>query len=310
MQSFDAAAIVAATPWTPLMDAIAAGFGHDGSSPDRHVHDLPPVDGATGNLLLMPSWRAGTAIGVKVVTYLPSNAGRGLPSVHAGYLLFDADTGAVRASLDGDALTTRRTAAISALAARSLARSDARRLVVCGTGQLAPDLARAHAAEREMEHVAIWGRRHDAAIETAAMLTAEGLPAEAVPDLADAVASADIVSCATGATEPFLRGAWLPDGCHVDLVGAFAPAMRESDDDVVRRAEVWVDTIGGARLAGDLAQPIEAGWFGEVDVAGELSDLVDGAPGRVADDQITMFKSAGFAGADLSAALLVADGFS
>ena len=310
MQTFDAAAIVATTPWTALMDAIADGFRHDGASPDRHVHELPPVDGAVGTLLLMPSWRAGSAIGVKVVTYLPSNAARALPSVNAGYLLFDADTGVVRASLDGDALTTRRTAAISGLAARSLARPDARRLVVCGTGQLAPDLARAHAAGRDLDHVGIWGRRPEAAAEVVEQLIAEGLPAEPVLDLAAAVAAADIVSCATGATEPFLRGAWLAPGCHVDLVGAFAPGMRESDDDVVRRAEVWVDTIAGARLAGDLAQPIEAGWFGDADVAGELSDLVDGAPGRTGDDQITMFKSAGFAGADLSAALLVADGIS
>ncbi len=303
----DAAAVAEACAWTPLMDAIAEGLGADGASPDRHVHELPPVDGQAGALLLMPSWRTGSAIGVKVVTYLPSNAGTPVPSVNAGYLLFDATTGVVLASIEGDSLTTRRTAAISALAARSLARADTARVLVCGTGQLAPQLARAHAAERELSWLGVWGRRPEAAAPIVDALRAEGLPAEVVTDLDAAVASADLISCGTGATEPFLRGALLRPGTHVDLVGSFAEGMRESDDEVARAGRWFVDTRAGALLAGDLAAPIGAGLLADTDVVADLGALVAGTdPGRRSDAEITVFKSAGFAGADLSAALLVA----
>ncbi len=308
MLYLDADTVVRATPWTPLMDALAEALrAGTTASPDRHVHDVGQPDGSSGALLLMPSWVDNEAIGVKVVTYFPANAVTEHPTVNAAYLLFDGSTGLPTATIDGDALTARRTAAVSALAARHLARADARRLLLVGTGQLAPNLALAHAAERDLDHVAVWGRDGAAAEATAAGLTADGLPAVVADDLAAAAAEADIISCATGATAPLIHGAWLRPGTHLDLVGGFRPDMRETDDDAVRRSTIFVDTVGGASVSGDLAQPMDSGVLTPSDIAADLAALVSGDhEGRRSDDEITLFKSAGFAAADLAAARLVA----
>jgi len=293
-----------------LVEALAAQFRAGAEVPLRHHHRLPVPGAADATLLLMPAWQAGSAVGVKLVTVYPDNGRRGLPAVMGAYLLLDGNTGAPRALIDGPALTARRTAAASALAARSLARSSARRLLMVGTGVLAPHLVRAHAAVRPIRSVAIWGRTAAKAERLAAELGGKmpGIDVRAVADLAAAVAEADIVSCATLATEPLVRGAWLRPGQHLDLVGAFTPAMREADAEAVRRARVFVDTRGGAlKEGGDLVQAMAAGVFDESDVVGDLFDLARGAPGRTSDDQITVFKSVGTALEDLAAARLVAD---
>lgn len=310
MQFLDAETVTQATPWTPLMDALASALrAATTRSPDRHVHDVAQPDGSTGALLLMPSWVDNEAVGVKVVTYFPANASNEHPTVNAAYLLFDGATGLPSAAIDGDALTARRTAAVSALAARHLARADAKRLLIVGTGQLAPNLALAHGAERDIDQVAVWGRNLAAAESTAAGLVADGMPAVAVEvdDLATAVADADIISCATGATAPLIHGEWLRPGAHLDLVGGFRADMREADDESVRRATIFVDTVAGASVSGDLAQPLADGVLAEEGIAADLGDLVSARhPGRRSDEEITFFKSAGFAAADLAAARLVA----
>ncbi len=309
MLFLDADTVVRSTPWTPLMDGLAEALrAGSTTSPDRHVHDVAQPDGSTGALLLMPSWVDNEAVGVKVVTYYPANATTEHPTVNAAYLLFDGATGLPAATIDGDALTARRTAAVSALAARHLARSDAERLLIVGTGQLAPNLALAHAAERELERVAVWGRNQASAETVAAALAAAGLPAVAGArdGLADEAAAADIISCATGATSPLIQGEWLSPGTHLDLVGGFRPDMREADDEAVRRSTVFVDTVAGASVSGDLAQPLESGVLTADGIAADLAALVSGVhTGRGSDDEITLFKSAGFAAADLAAARLV-----
>ncbi len=305
----DAETVNRTTPWTPLMDALAAALRAGSTqSPPRHVHDLAQSDGSTGALLLMPSWVDHEAVGVKVVTYFPANATSEHPTVNAAYLLFDGETGLPVATIDGDALTARRTAAVSALAARQLARPDSKRLLVVGTGQLAPNLAMAHAAERDLEQVAVWGRNPVAAAAVADTLAEVGLPAAAVDDLATASSEADIISCATGATSPLIKGGWLSPGTHLDLVGGFRPDMRESDNEAVRTSTVFVDTVAGASVSGDLAQPLESGVMSADDIAADLAALVGGEhPGRHSDEEVTLFKSAGFAAADLAAARLVVD---
>lgn len=308
MLFLDADTVIGSTPWTPLMDALAEALQAGATrSPDRHVHDVAQPDGSTGALLLMPSWVDNEALGVKVVTFFPANAGTEHPTVNAAYLLFDGTTGVPTAAIDGDALTARRTAAVSALAARHLARADAKRLLVVGTGQLAPNLALAHAAERDLDRVSVWGRNRAAAETTAGVLTEQGLPATAVDDLPSAAADADIISCATGATAPLIRGSWLAPGTHLDLVGGFRPDMREADDEAVRRSTVFADTVAGASISGDLALPLASGLLTLDDIAADLATLVSGDhPGRRSAEEITLFKSAGFAGADLTAARLVA----
>ncbi|HEX7006577.1 MAG TPA: ornithine cyclodeaminase family protein, partial [Alphaproteobacteria bacterium] len=156
-----------------LIDALAAMFRDGCETPVRHHHRIAVPGGADGTLLLMPAWQTGGPVGVKLVTVFPDNGRRGLPAVMGAYLLLDGATGAPRALIDGPALTVRRTAAASALAARFLARADARRLLMAGTGALAPHLVRAHAAVRPIREVAIWGRSPDKAERLAAALAGD-----------------------------------------------------------------------------------------------------------------------------------------
>ena len=307
MDTFDATAIREATPWPALVEAIAAALADpDAAAPERQVHPLTLPGGAEGSLLVMPAWRSGDVIGVKAVTYFPTNAGGATPTINAGYLLFEGRSGRLVAAMDGDELTVRRTAATSALAARYLARPDASRLLVVGTGQLAPSVALAHAQSRDLVAVEIWGRNAGRARATVDFLLAAGIPATVAGDLDAAVERADVVSCATGAAEPLIEGRRLRPGTHLDLIGSFRPDMREADDDAVRRAAVFVDTRAGARRAGDLARPIAAGVIDESHIRADLAELASGRhPGRTAPEQITLFKSAGFAVADLAAARLV-----
>ena len=310
MRTLDADAVASATPWPDLVDALAnAVAASDVVSPERHVHPYSGTADADSSLLLMPAWTAAASadglVGVKVVTFVPDNATRGVPTINAAYLAFDRVTGEPRAMLDGDVLTARRTAAISALAARLLARPGSRRLAVLGAGQLAPAVVAAHAAVGGIEQATIWGRDPDRA-RAAAGAAGElaGFEVATADDPESAVGAADIVVCVTGATAPVLHGRWLRPGCHVNLVGSFRGDMRESDDDVVRRATLFVD-VPGAVVAGDLAQPIETGVIRATDIAADLAALATGRhPGRSGDDEITVFKSVGFAAADLATARL------
>lgn len=307
----DAAAVRDATPWPALVGALREAFREGCVLPPRHHHTLKVPGGPDATLLLMPAWRPGAALGVKVVNVFPGNGERGLPAVSGVYLLFSAATGEPVALLDGAELTARRTAAASALAATFLARPDARRMVVVGTGRLAPELVAAHASVRPVREVLVWGRDRSKATALAARLGERtGLAAEAAADLEAAVRGADIVSCATTSASPLVRGAWLAAGAHLDLVGGFTPAMREADDEAVRRARVWVDTLDGAtREAGDIVQPLRNGALAADAIAGDLFGLCRGSAGGRADPkEITLFKSVGTALEDLAAAVLATQG--
>jgi alanine dehydrogenase len=289
----------AALPWPALARALETAFVTGADVPLRHGHRLSAHD----TLLLMPAWNARVVV-VKLVTVLPSAAS----TVQATVLVVDRQTGDPLAVLDGDALTLRRTAATSALAAQRLARSDAKTLLVVGSGRLAGWMARAHAALRPgLRRIVVWGRRVEAARALARDLAAEGLPAEAADDLEAATRSAAIVCCATTSTTPLVHGAWLAAGTHLDLVGGFRRDMREVDDEAVRRSRVVVDTHAGALAeAGDLTQPLERGAIAREHIVAELAELLRGeCVGRRSDDEITLFKSVGTALEDLAAAQMV-----
>jgi alanine dehydrogenase len=243
------------------------------------------------------------------VTISPGNEARGLPAVQGVYLLLDGMTCQPLALLEGSALTLRRTACASALAVSYLARDDSRHLVMVGAGALAPHLVRAHASVRPIRRVTIWNRTQAKAVALAAALTEEGLEAQAAEDLKASVEQADVVSCATMSSEPVISGAWLRDGCHVDLVGAFKPSMREVDDAAIRRARVFVDTRSGALAeAGDIVLALASGALAEGDIRADLFDLCRGTePGRRGTKEITLFKSVGSALEDLAAARLVVE---
>ncbi|WP_211880471.1 bifunctional Delta(1)-pyrroline-2-carboxylate/Delta(1)-piperideine-2-carboxylate reductase [Plastoroseomonas hellenica] len=304
----DAAAIAARLPWPALVEALAAMFREGCAAPLRHRHAVPQADGSEASLLLMPAWQAGRYTGVKIVHVAPANAARGLPAVHAAYLLSDGETGAPLALMDGGMLTDRRTAAASLLAARHLARPDSARLLLMGSGKVAHALAEAYRALMPITDIAIWSRRAESAAALARKLAAHGHPARAVarPD----PARADIIACATLATEALVKGAELSPGVHLDLVGAYRPTMREADAVAIARATLVVDTRAGAFAeAGDIVQAIAEGAITEAHVAADLAELCRGAhPGRTRPDEITAFKSVGWAGEDLAAAILAHQG--
>jgi alanine dehydrogenase len=174
-----------------------------------------------------------------------------------------------------------------------------------GTGALAPFLIAAHRAVRPIRETLIWGRDPRRAAALAASLATAGIAAIAVPDLGEAAATADIITCATLSPEPLVRGTWLKPGAHLDLVGGYRPDMRETDDDAIRRARVFVDTEAALHEAGDIVQPLHSGALGRDRIAGDLFDLVRGTcDGRRGADEITLFKSVGTALEDLAAAKL------
>jgi ornithine cyclodeaminase len=291
--------------WDHLIAALASMFESGCVMPVRHHHAIEVPGEADATLLLMPAWQPGRYVGVKLVSVFPDNHLRALPAIHGSYLLSSGRTGELLAVLDGGELTARRTAAASALAARSLAREDAATLLVVGTGRLSVNLIEAHSRVRNFTRVMIWGRDTEKAERAAAEARALGFPASVAPDLEAAARQADVISCATLSRSPLIRGAWLKPGSHLDLIGAFTSDMRESDDEAVRRARVFVDTRAGAFAeAGDILQPIAAGVIGKDHVQADLTELVKGYPGRRSPEEITLFKSVGAALEDLAGAIL------
>jgi ornithine cyclodeaminase/alanine dehydrogenase-like protein (mu-crystallin family) len=306
MKIFDAAATAAALPFDRLIPALQSLFAQGCEVPPRHVHELPVPGGEAITSLIMPAWIPGRYYGIKTVNVAPGNARRGLPGLHASYLLCDGSTGQPLAVIDGDVITHRRTAAASALAARWLARPDARHLLVVGAGQLARMLPEAYRAVRAIEQVTLWARDAGKAEALAAQLRGQGLPARAATDLQAACGEADIVSCATLATEPVIHGDWLRPGTHLDLIGSFTPAMREADDSCFAGASLYVDTEEALKKSGDLLGPMSRGVFRPEDVRGTLAALCRGeAAGRSSPGERTVFKSVGTALEDLAAAILV-----
>jgi ornithine cyclodeaminase len=245
-------------------------------------------------------------MGIKTVNIFPGNAARGLPGLFSTYILYSAATGQPLAQMDGDEITSRRTAAASALAARYLARRDARRLLVVGSGRVARLLPEAYRAVLPVDEITVWSRNHDAACHLAGQLREAGCAAQASADLAHAVRQADVVSCATLATEPLIHGAWLSPGSHLDLIGGFTPQMREADDACFMGSSLYVDTVEALQKSGDLLGPMSRGLFAPGDAAGTLEALCRSqAAGRQADQARTVFKSVGTALEDLAAAILV-----
>lgn len=315
MKHISAADIQSLLSWPDLVDALDSAFRDGAIQPVRHHHTVERPQGAASTLLLMPAWsdfsRLEDAskgyIGVKIVTVSPDNGAIGKPAVMGIYLLIDGLTGEPKALIDGQTLTKWRTAAASALAARYLARQDASTLTVMGAGAVAASLVRAHSAVRPITDVLIWARNQERADETISSLRDDGFNIHYVADPVEAMAAADIIAAATLSTEPLILGRHVKPGTHIDLVGAFTPHMRESDDELVQSARVFVDTREGAlKEGGDLVQPIADGVIDHDHICGDLFDLTRGTvKGRTSADEITLFKSVGAALEDLAAGILV-----
>lgn len=305
----DEATVATRLPWAALIRSIDDILRDPtASGPQRAVHLIERPDASPLSLLVKPAWSIGATVAVKVVTVVDDNSSRGLPGVNAGVMLFDAIDGRLLGLAAGNELTTRRTAAASALAARRLVRTDAQRLLVVGTGALAPRLAEAHAHVHDYASIEIWGRRPERAREVSADLATHGLRAVATDDLQIAVARADVITCGTASTEPLVLGMDVQPGTHVDLVGSYSPATRESDDELIANSSVWLDHLDDAALSGDIRSPLDNGRIMRSDIVGDLSQLVRGeVRGRSSDDEVTVFKSSGMAIEDLAAMRLAVD---
>lgn len=306
MQILNAAATAAALPLPALIASLRDAFTREITVPPRHVHELAS-QGAKGTVLIMPAWDAAAGfLGIKTINIHPANAQQGLPGLHATYVLYDARTGVPLAMPDGDAITAHRTAAAAALGASFLARGDASRLLVLGTGRVARMLPDAFAAVRPITRVQVWNHRPEGAAQLAAQWRAQGLDATAVTDLAAAARQADIVSCATLASAPLVQPEWLAPGSHLDLIGSFKPTMQEAAPGCLTQARVFIDTAEALQKSGDLLRAVEAGLWHPEAVQGDLFQLCRGQrEGRQRDDERTVFKAVGNALEDLAAAMLV-----
>jgi ornithine cyclodeaminase len=297
-------------PFGTLVATLRQAFAEGCVVPVRHHHTIANDGDPDATLLLMPAWhetqRSERYLGIKIVTVFPGNTARGIPGLTSTYMLYDGRTGMQLALLDGNTITTRRTVAASCLAADYLARKDASRLLVLGAGRVASLIPDAYRAVRPIAHVDIWDIDPAGAERLAENLRQQGLRADAVTNLEAATRQADIVSAATLATAPLIRGEWLRPGTHVDLIGGFTPAMREADDEALQRSSVYIDTREALHEAGDLVQPIRAGVISTDTVRATLDQLCRrDSPARTSDDEITLYKAVGTALADLAAATMV-----
>jgi alanine dehydrogenase len=306
MLQLDANEVAARLARVPLIDALERAFRSEFQAPTREHYTVGSSADGEHFLLTMPAWQTGRCIGIKLATVFPGNSRHGKPAVHAMYALFSGTDGSPIAILDGTELTRRRTAAASVLAARFLARPEASRLLMVGTGALAPHIIETYITARPITAVRVWGRSALRAHAVAGTFAGRSIDIEAIDDLEGGVRWAEIISCATLATTPLVNGAWLAPGQHLDLIGSFTPEMREVDDEALARARIYVDTREGALAgSGELVQALTRGFITAADIHGDLAALTRGTmSGRHSAGEITLFKSVGCAIEDLAAAEL------
>ncbi|MDO8984518.1 ornithine cyclodeaminase family protein [Cypionkella sp.] len=277
--------------WHGLCEAFEAGH----RLPRAEINDLFLYRGAD-TLLDRAAWIDGLGSLVKVATVVPGNAARGLPSIHGAVNLFNDQTGVLEALVDFHLVTKWKTAGDSLLSASKLARKDSRNILLVGAGTVARSMVQAYAALFPDAKFSIWNRSPAGA---AAMAAADPR-VTAVTDLEAAVRGADVICTATMSREPLLKGAWLQPGQHIDLIGAYTPAMREADDEVMRRASLFVDSRATTvHHIGELKDPIARGVITEADIKADFYDMAQGAYRRTSDEEITVAKNGGGAHLDL-----------
>jgi ornithine cyclodeaminase len=291
------------TPFDLLIEALRDAFAQIGHMPQRYHVEIPHEHGSN-TLLLMPAWN-GRYQGIKVSTIAPRNEQFALPSISSTFLLSDRITGTPLAILDGSTLTSRRTAATSALAASYLARTDSTNMLLIGTGKVASLLPHAYRTVLPIRSVQIHSRSMERAKALADELRASGFEASVCHDVKGAAAASDVISCATLANAIVLRGAWLKAGQFIDLVGSFKPESREADDDVFRDANIVIDTMAARQESGDLLEPIRNGVIRKEGPIATLASVCQGtSSGRKTTSETWIFKSVGTALQDIVAATL------
>lgn len=270
--------------------------------PLRHHHMIYSEDQHLGTMLLMPAWKLDTSLGVKLVNVFPTNKEKGIPSINGLYIHFDGKTGQPQCLMDAKSLTNTRTAAASALASSFLSLPKASSLLMLGTGSLAPELIKAHTSIRPINKVFVWGRNYTKAKKVSNIFSSATFECIPVENYLDYLGLADIISTATMSTDPLVFGEHLRPGQHIDLVGSYLPHMREADDNTIAKSSIFVDTREGAtKESGDLAVPLNNGVITMQNILGDLHELCAEKTGRKTPEEITLFKSVGYALEDLVA---------
>jgi alanine dehydrogenase len=316
-----------------LIDTMSAALqSYSGGGVTQPVRTVIPMEGDHAFFGVMPAFvrgdtranfgEAGSAfvrgktsasLGAKLVTVVGSNDARGLPSHLASILLLDPETGALQALLDGRFITEARTAAVSAVSSRLLARKTAKSLAMIGSGVQARSHLEALSRVHTLRQVTVWSPNklhRDAFIAEARTsmgsdpgLTPPGI--SAVDHAGEAVVGADIIVLVTSSPVPVIEDGWVKPGAHVISVGACRPTQREMDPALVARARLFVDSRGAALVeSGDVVLGIQEGRFGPDHIVAELGQLVAGAAGRRSDSEVTIFKSLGLAVEDVTAGQL------
>ncbi|EAR51255.1 ornithine cyclodeaminase [Oceanicola granulosus HTCC2516] len=301
MKLFSAEEVHRLLDYPYLIEALRRAHLSEHPYGDHLLADDPA--GSGNQFVSLLGWKAESAIAAKLVGVFPGNRDLDPPqaSVQGIVAGFDPDTGAPRFVADGEAMTFRKTAAVSGLGAALLARRDSEVLLVVGAGGLAPHVLAAHCAARpSIRRVLVWNRTAERARRLAGGTELENVTVTATEDLDAATSEADVISCVTMSTTPLVRGDLLKPGCHLDLVGAYRPDMREADDRAMSRGTLFVDTRNGMEGAGDLAQPVGNGLLDWSDIRADFYELVQGGhPGRSDQDEVTVCKNVGGGHLDL-----------
>jgi ornithine cyclodeaminase len=290
-------------PYLNLIQALATGLLEPIESPARSFFN-PNHDASS--VLIMPAWHPHRLMGTKIVSIWPENNAKGKSAVSAVYVVTSCADGSPLAVIDGTELTLRRTAAAAALGAQLMARPNSSKLAVLGTGALSVPMVLAHHSVFNLTETIIWGRQLAKAQAVVDQLGHVGIIARASTDLPSTMASADVVVAVTTATEPFIQSDWVKPGTHLGLIGAFTPNMAEAEPKLLPKVRLFVDSREAVlQKGGEVLQALRTGLITETDVLGELADLLASSPqitGRISAQDITVFKSVGFAALDLIAA--------
>ena len=306
MKVYDRENVASSLQYGILIEALRKAFSSKITAPERVQHTIKNKNGSDATLLLMPAWKIGEHIGIKIVSVFPENTTNNMNAVHANYFLMNANDGKPVAVMDGTELTLRRTACASALAADYLVNKNVDTLLMIGTGNLAPHMIKAHCVVRNYSRILIWGRNEEKAERLALSLNIKDKEILAKNDIKEALNVADVISCATLTQKPLIMGDWIKPGQHLDLVGAFTPDMAEADSKAVAMSKVVVDTYEGALSeSGELINALKDGHIKKKHILSDLRELVlEEKDIRTDSNDITLFKSVGTALEDLAAAEL------
>ena len=307
MKVYDRENVASSLQYGILIEALRKAFSSKITAPERVQHTIKNKNGSDATLLLMPAWKIGEHIGIKIVSVFPENTTNNMNAVHANYFLTNANDGKPVAVMDGTELTLRRTACASALAADYLVNKNVDTLLMIGTGNLAPHMIKAHCVVRNYSRILIWGRNEEKAERLALSLNIKDKEILAKNDIKEALNVADVISCATLTQKPLIMGDWITPGQHLDLVGAFTPDMAEADSKAIAMSKVVVDTYEGALSeSGELINALKEGLIKKKHILSDLRELVlEEKKIRKDSNDITLFKSVGTALEDLAAAELV-----